>query len=145
MSFQMVCDICGKDSGRGKAIFNTGAMEIEIKNYEDKDFKVLVQVTVQDTSDTEFLEGLKNKTQEELAELANRDDLSIKTPDPHICVACQRCLANKILKDGFLDPNKTCKKEIPVLLQELILSEDEFYDDEEFTDEELRDDDDEEN
>lgn len=158
MSIQLVCDICGKDSGRGQAVFNMGSIELVVKNFKDQEFKIFIKMEIKDKKDFDFLESLTEKTAEELDTLSHDETLVIHTPDPHICTVCQRALASQALTEGIINKNENYTQETEVTLQAFVLPQekldelDEFYgrefndddDDYEFIDEDEDEDDDEE-
>ena len=156
MSFQIVCDICGKDSGRGKSVFNMGSIELNVTNFKGRKFKIFVHMEIKDQEDYDFVESLDHKSVEELHELTFDEELIINTPDPHICIVCQRELASKVLKEGRINKDDNVTQEIKVSLSSFILPQsklDEFNafynqdddddDDEEFDDIDVDEDEDE--
>ncbi len=141
MSFQLVCDICGKDSGRGQAVFNMGSIELDVKNFKGQEFKIFVNMDIKNKEDYEFVESIKNKSAEELHELTFDEDMVINTPDPHICILCQRELSSKVLREGIINKDDNVTQEIKVTLQSFILPQakldelDDFYSQEDYGDE----------
>ncbi len=140
MSFQLVCDICGKDSGRGQAIFNMGSIELEVKNFKGQEFKIFVNMEIKNKEDYDFVQSIKCKSAEELHELTLEEDLVINTPDPHICILCQRELSSRVLKEGIINKDENVTQEIKVTLQSFILPQskldelDDFYSQEDYGD-----------
>jgi hypothetical protein len=120
MSFHAVCDICGKDSNMGKAVFNHDAIQLEIENYKLEKYRVFINVNIQNEEDYQFLKGIKEKSDQELHQLSKRDDLELNAPEPHICVACQKALAKQVLEEGFVDPDKVYTPKMKVSLQHII-------------------------
>ena len=133
MSFQLICDICGKDSGRGQAIFNMGSIELDVKNFKGDEFKIFLTMEIKDKKDYDFIESLNDKTPEELDALTQDETLVIHTPDPHICTVCQRAMASKALKEGIINKDENFTQETQVTLQSFILPQekldelDEYY------------------
>ena len=149
MSFQLICDICGKDSGKGQAIFNMGAIELVVENFRGEEFNVFVNMEIKDKRDYDFVEGLKIKSAKELDKLAHDDDMVLHTPDPHVCIVCQRELASRVLREGVIDKDDNYTQLSKVALKSFTLplekqeELDEFYR-QEFDDYDEFDDDDDE-
>jgi len=117
----MVCDICGKDSNLGKAVFNLDPIELIIENYKGEEYKAFCTLTVQNKDDHVFLEGIKDKSNKELAELSERDDLYINTPEPHVCVACQKALSQRVLIEGYIDEDRVYKTKTKISFQQFMM------------------------
>lgn len=141
MSFQLVCNICGKDSGRGQAIFNMGSIELDVKNFKGEEFKIFLNMEIKDKKDYDFLESLKTKTAEELDTLTRDDSLVIHTPDPHICTVCQRDMASKALTEGIINKDENFTEEAEVTLQAFVLPQEKLDELDEFYGQEFEDDD----
>ncbi len=142
MSFQLVCNICGKDSGRGQAIFNMGSIELDVTNFKGDEFKIFISMEIKDKKDYEFVESLKTKTAEELDALTHDETLVIHTPDPHICTVCQRAMASKALAEGIIHKDENFTEETQVTLQAFTLSQDKLDELDEFYGQEFIDEDD---
>ena len=67
MSYQLLCDICGKDSGKGKAIFNMGTIELDVKNFKGDEFKIFIEMEIKDKRDYEFMQEFVNEYKNEKA------------------------------------------------------------------------------
>lgn len=120
MSFHMHCDICGKDSNLGKAVFNIDPIELVIENYKGEKFKAFCTMGIQNLEDHTFLESIKESTDKELNELSKRDDLHINVPEPHVCIACQKSLAKRVLEEGFIDEDRVYTPKSKVSLQQFM-------------------------
>ena len=116
MSFQLVCDICGKNSGRDKAVF-TNSLEAVVENYSGEEYKVMLSLGLQHVKDAEFMNKIQNSCEEEIIEMSEQEDLTIKNPDPHICLACQRGLAWHLLREGMVDRDTVYRTEAKVKLK----------------------------
>ena len=133
MSFQLVCDMCGKNSGRDKAIF-INALESVVENYAGDQYNIMLSIGLQHVQDAEFMNKIQNSTEDEIIKLSEEEDLTIKNPDPHICVACQRGLAWHLLREGMVDRDMIYKIESRVKLKPVdqygnsIIFDDEFDD-----------------
>ena len=122
---------------------------------------MIVQLEIKDKRDFDFLESLKTKSAEELDKLTERKDLVLNTPDPHMCIVCQRALTGKILSEGKINKNENYTQETKITLDAFVLTpeqlnelddfysaefmdEDEFYDDEDGLDADIESDEEEE-
>jgi hypothetical protein len=144
MSFHATCDICGKDSNLGKAVFNQSPIELVVKNYAGEEFIAYLNVTIQNKADRDLLDGLKTKTDAELSKIAESgENLEIKTPEAHICIACQRDMANQVLEDGYVDPDGVYTPSMKVNLQHFYMPQTQVIFDTDLFEEELYEDDDE--
>ena len=143
MSFQIVCDICGKDSGRGQSVFNMGSIELNVKNFKGREFKIFVHMEIKDKEDYDFVESLEHKSAEELHELTFDEEMIINTPDPHICIVCQRELTCKVLKEGIINKDDNATQEIKVTLSSFILPQSKLDELNDFYNQEDEDEDDE--
>jgi hypothetical protein len=145
MSFHASCDICGKDSNLGKAVFNSKPIELVLENYKGVRFKAFLNVTISNEDDLNMIQTLQEGDDKKLSEMAKQTDLEIHTPNPHICIVCQKALAPRILEEGHIDPDAVYTPSMKVGLQKFMMPSnvhmfeddifdefDEFDDDEEY-------------
>jgi hypothetical protein len=136
MSIQLVCDVCGKNSGRDQAIFSNG-LELICTNHKDEDYRVVLNIGLQHVDDAQFFKAMETKTEDEIIELTGDDSLTIKNPDPHVCLACQRGLVYQLLREGKVDSDTVYKVEQKVKVKAVDQFGDPmFFDDEEYYEDE---------
>lgn len=98
MSFEPLCDICGKTPRINNAQFTEEPLCIEKTNFKGEKYKIFLYMVPQNSKDYDNLNNYY---------MGLTDKVSIDNTFSHICNACKKELIFDIMKNGYTDPNAT--------------------------------------
>lgn len=119
MSFNLVCDICGKNSNMTGVYFTDEPMTTVIKNFKNKKYRIYLTCFCEAEEDIENVKRLSELyTVDPISCSEQISKFEFKTPNPHICSQCKRQLIYPLLKTGVIEEESEFTKLIKYITNE---------------------------